>query len=59
MRYDLSLEPSAINALKPDVTSKALETITTMDEPKNMPMLKELADLDATVKVDGRHFPGR
>ncbi len=34
-----------------------LESLTEMDEPKNMPLLKELADLDAEGIVDGNHFP--
>ena len=54
---DLSLRRDCIDALKPGVANDTLESLTEMDEPKNMPLLKELADLDAAGKVDGKHFP--
>ena len=34
-----------------------LGSLTVMDEPKNMRLLHELADLDAAGKIDGKHFP--
>ncbi len=56
-RYDLSLRRDVVDALKPGIANGTLESLTVMDEPKNMPLLKELADLDALGKVDGKHFP--
>ena len=58
-RFDLSLTREAVDALKPGIDDKTLEGLTGMDEPKNMPLLKELADLDAVGKIDEKHFPGR
>ncbi len=57
VRYDLSLQRDTIDALKSGVTSGTLESLTEMDEPNNMPLLNELADLDAANIVDGEHFP--
>lgn len=56
-RYDLSFQRDVVDALKPGVANDTLTSLTVMDEPKNMPLLKELADLDAAGKVDGKHFP--
>jgi len=56
-RYDLSLQRNAVDALKPGIGNDVLESLTAMDEPKNMPLLKEVADLDAARKVAGKHFP--
>lgn len=56
-RYDLSLQRGAVKALKRGVAKDTLSSLTEMDEPKNMPLLKELADLDAARKVDKKHFP--
>ncbi len=56
-RYDLSFLRDDIDRLKWGVTNRTLETLTEMDEPKNMTLLKELADLDAKSKVAQKHFP--
>jgi len=56
-RYDLSLQRDAVDALKRGITNTTLESLTEMDVPDNMPLLKELADLDAAGKVKEKHFP--
>ncbi len=57
-RYDLSLRRVDVDKLKPGLTRDTLESLTEMDEPKNMPLLKDLADRDAKKKVKDKHFPG-
>ncbi len=56
-RFDLSLTRDALAGLKPGISDAALESLTSMDEPDNMALLKTLADLDAAVRIDDRHFP--
>ena len=56
-RYDLSFLRADIDMLKPGVTDKTLKSLAEMDEPRNMKLLKELADIDATSKVVPKHFP--
>lgn len=56
-RYDLSLCQADVHALKQDVTKAKLDSLTKLDEPKNMALLSELARLDAAEKVKGKHFP--
>ncbi len=56
-RYDLSFLRDDIDGLKPGVTDRTLKTLTEMDEPANMALLKELADVDAHSKVAQKHFP--
>lgn len=56
-RYDLSFLRDDIDRLKPEVADGTLKTLAEMDEPGNMPLLKELADIDAGSKVAGNHFP--
>lgn len=56
-RYDLSLRRKDVDKLKVGLTQDTLESLTEMDEPKNMPLLKELAGCDAKSKVRDNHFP--
>lgn len=56
-RYDLSLTRPAVDNLKPGISDNLLKALTSMDEPDNMPLLKTLADLDAAMKIEDRHFP--
>lgn len=56
-RYDLSFLRADIDMLKPGVTDKTLKSLAEMDEPRNMRLLKELADIDATSKIVPKHFP--
>lgn len=57
VRYDLPLIRKVVDALKPGLSDDRLEELTAMDQPANMGLLKELAELHAVGKVDGRHFP--
>jgi predicted acylesterase/phospholipase RssA len=59
MRYDLSLCKDDVDALKEGVDEETLESLTEMDIPKNMPILKELAELDAATRIRAGHFPKR
>ena len=56
-RFNLSLEPKRIDALKSGVSRNTVESLIEMDEPKNMALLRELADLDAMGVVQDKHFP--
>ncbi len=56
-RFDLPLLRDTIVALKPGVPDEQISNLTAMDEPDNMPLLKELAELDALGKVSDIHFP--
>ncbi|MEJ2541304.1 MAG: patatin-like phospholipase family protein [Gemmatimonadota bacterium] len=58
-RYDLPLRRDAVDALKPSIDDETLASLTEMDVPENMPLMKELADLDAAERVEDRHFPAR
>lgn len=54
-RYDLSLTEPSVATLKPGIDAQTLESLTAMDVPRNMPLLKELADADAARIAQG-HF---
>ncbi len=56
-RYNLSLEPEKIGKLKTGLSDEIVASMTEMDEPDNMPLLWELANLDAKSKVKEEHFP--
>jgi predicted acylesterase/phospholipase RssA len=56
VRYDLHLTPESVGELKSGVLGEDLKSLTEMDEPKNMKVLRELADLDAERRVLDRHF---
>ena len=56
-RFNLSLEPEEIGTLKHGIAKNTAESLIAMDEPKNMPLLKELADIDSSSKVHDKHFP--
>lgn len=57
-RFDLSLRREVVDELKPGISNDTLDSLTEMDEPKNMPMLKELAEADAARRIRANHFPG-
>lgn len=56
-RFNLSLRRDAVDALKSGLSNSTLESLTAMDEPKNMPLLRELAALDSAGAVEDKHFP--
>lgn len=57
LRYDLPLQRDAVDALKPGISEERLASLTGMDEPANMPLLRELAELDGANKIREEHFP--
>ncbi len=56
-RYNLSLKPTDLCALRPGLSNETRASLTEMDEPDNMALLKELGELDARCKVEEKHFP--
>jgi predicted acylesterase/phospholipase RssA len=56
-RYDLGLDRASVDALMEGVSDDVLASLTEMDIPDNMPLLYDLADLDATRKISEDHFP--
>jgi hypothetical protein len=58
-RYDLSLTRESVDGLKPGIDKETLESLTEMDEPGNMQLLKELAEIDSMSRIDTKHFPRR
>jgi predicted acylesterase/phospholipase RssA len=58
-RYDLSLTRESVDGLKPGIDKETLESLTEMDEPDNMPLLNELAEIDGMSKIEAKHFPKR
>ena len=56
LRYDLALTADAISPLKPDLRQKEIESLSAMDEPANLEMLKELGELAASRQVHDEDF---
>ena len=56
-RFDLQLIRDTIDTLKLGISEQQLAALTAMDDPSNMPILKELAEIDALGKVSDTHFP--
>lgn len=46
-RYDVSLAPKDVRAVLPDIEDERLETLGDMDEPDNVPVLKQLGEMAA------------
>jgi hypothetical protein len=56
-RYDVSLAPADVLALKPGLDPARLASLPKMDVPDNLEMLHELGDLAARGRVVPEHFP--
>ncbi len=59
LRYDLALTREAIDPLKPGLSDNAIESLSAMDEPDNLPTLKDLGELAAAQHVRAEDFPTR
>jgi predicted acylesterase/phospholipase RssA len=57
VRYDLPLVRHYVNELKPNISEDRIDRLKKMDDPRNMELLKELANQDAIRKINSKHFP--
>jgi len=55
-RYQLDLRPTTLKALMPELSPKAIKSLTAMDRPANLPILKQLAERTADA-IAPDHFP--
>lgn len=57
LRFDQSLAGEDVDRLKPGIPRQTVKTLTEMDEPKNLALLKELGVLASREQVRGDLFP--
>ncbi len=55
-RYDLSLTRDEIDPLKPGLSDRAIASLSAMDEPDNLELLKELGELAAEALIRPEDF---
>ena len=58
LRYNVTLDAAGVAALKPGVDEKKVESLSAMDDPGNMALLKELGELAAKEQVRAGDYPG-
>lgn len=59
VRYNVSFEREAVEALKPGLSEKRLASLSAMDETKNMLLWKELGELASAQLVETMDLPRR
>lgn len=57
LRYNVVLDAAGVAALKPGVPADAVQSLSAMDDPDNMPLLRELGELAGRQQVRGADFP--
>ena len=58
-RYNVSLAPNDVSALKPGLEKAVLKSLPQMDAPDNLEVLQELGHTAAEGQVKPEHFPQR
>lgn len=59
VRYNVSFDPEDVEALKPGLPRETVETLSRMDETKNLKIWQELGELAAAAQVESVDFPNR
>jgi len=57
LRYDQALTKAAVKPLKPDLSGTRIKSLSAMDKPDNLGILKELGELAAAQQVRASDFP--
>jgi hypothetical protein len=57
LRYNVTLDGVGVAALKPGIPPGTVESLSAMDDPDNMPLLRELGQLAARQRVRAADFP--
>lgn len=57
LRFDLPLTREGVEPLKPGLKGSIIESLSAMDKPKNLDLLKELGEMAGNKQVLGHLFP--
>ena len=57
LRYNVTLDAAGVAALKPGVPADAVASLSAMDDPGNMALLRELGELAGRQRIRGADFP--
>jgi predicted acylesterase/phospholipase RssA len=59
VRYNVSFSPENVERLKPGLSKKQINSLSSMDETKNLMVWKDLGELASLEQVDEADFPHR
>ena len=59
VRYNVSFDPEDVEALRPGLPKATLDTLSNMDETKNLKVWQEIGELAAAQQVETVDFPNR
>ncbi len=57
VRYNVSFEPDAVEKLKPGLSAKQVDSLSSMDETRNLQVWKELGEIASARQVEEVDFP--